>query len=189
MPVSIAYSRALSASRRVSIRVNASPAWLKIPPSALIVATDEPVRDYFFRMQGSAQVSYPFKLNWNAHATYDRSVQYVMGLTEPLLSDSIGVGLTGLIARHIDLTASGGFASADSAQVGSRQQLSTYTAGVRIRYALRRSMAVYSEYLYYNYDQGGLLNLAPGLPRVFEQHGVRIGFALFAEALGRQQGR
>ena len=139
-------------------------------------------------MQGGANVSYPFKLNWNAQATYDRNVQYVMGTTEPLLADSIRLELAGLMARRIDLTAGGGYASADSAQAGSRQQLNTYTAGVRIRYALRRSMAVYSEYLYYYYDQGGLLNLAPGLPRVFEQHGVRLGFALFAEALGRRKG-
>jgi hypothetical protein len=49
-------------------------------------------------------------------------------------------------------------------------------------------MAVYSEYLYYYYDQAGVLRLAPGLPRVFEQHGVRVGFSLFAEALGRRRG-
>ena len=188
MPVGVVYSRALSASRRLSIRLNASPSWLKIAPSALVVAAGEPVRDYFFRLQGGANVNYPFKLNWNAGAYYDRSVQYVMGTTQPLLSDSIRLELTGLMARRIDLTAGGGYATADSAQAGSRQQVNTYTAGVRIRYALRRSMAVYSEYLYYNYDQGGLLSLAPGLPRVFEQHGVRVGFALFAEALGRQRG-
>ena len=189
MPVSVEISPALSASRRLSIRVTAAPAWMKMAPSAIVVGTDEPLRDYFFRMQGSAHVSYPFKLNWDVGATYDRSVQYVMGTTEPLLSDSVRVGLTGLLSRRIDLTASGGLASAVSAQAGSRQQLDTYTAGVRIRYAFRRSMAVYSEYLYYYYDQDGLLNLAPGLPRVFEQHGVRVGFALFVEPLGRRQGK
>ena len=189
VPVSAEYSPALSASRRLNIRVTAAPAWLKIAPSALGIETSEPVPDYFFRMQGSANVSYPFKLNWEAGVTYDRSVQYVMGTTEPLLSDSIRVGLTGLISRRIDVTAGGGYASADSAQVGSRQELNTYTAGVKIRYALKRSMAVYSEYLYYSYDQDGLLNLAPGLPRGLEQHGVRLGFALFVEPLGRPQGK
>ena len=189
VPVGFEYSLALSASRRLNIRVNAAPAWLKIAPSAFGIDSSEPLRDYFFRMQGSANVSYPFKRNWNAGVNYDRSVQYLMGTTAPLLSDGIGAGLTGMISRRIDLTASGGYASAVSAQVGTRQQLNTYTAEVRIRYAFRRSMAVYSEYLYYYYDQDGLLNLAPGLPRVFEQHGVRVGFTLFVDALGRQQGK
>jgi hypothetical protein len=187
-PIRVQYSRALSPTRRLSIRVHVSPAWSKIAPSDLVVATDEPVRDQFFRMNGGASVSYPFKLNWNAQATYSRSIQYVMGLTEPLLSDSIGVGLSGLMSRRIELTAAGGYASAMSAPSGSRQQLDTYTAGARITYAFRRSMAVYSEYLYYYYDQAGVLRLAPGLPRVFEQHGVRVGFSLFAEALGRRRG-
>jgi hypothetical protein len=190
MPVGVGYSSALSPSRRLSIRVNAGPAWVKIAPSAAILAANpEPLRDYFFRIQGSAHVNYPFRLNWNAAASYDRSVQYVMGTTQPALSDSVFGELTGLISRRVDLTVGGGYANAISAQVNSRQELDTYTAGVRIRYALRRSMAVYSEYLYYKYDQRGLLSLAPGLPRVFEQHGARVGFALFVEALGRQQGK
>ena len=188
-PVGVEFSSALSPSRSLTIRVDAAPAWLKIAPSTLVDSTSEPVPDYFFRMQGSANVSYPFKLNWMASFSYDRSVQYVMGLTEPLLSDGMRVGVTGLLSRRIDLTAGVGYASSVSAQVGSREQIKTYTTGTRIRYAFRRSMAVYSEYLYYHYDQDGLLSLSPGLPRVFEQHGVRVGFTLFAEALGRQQGK
>ena len=65
------------------------------------------------------------------------------------------------------------------------QTLETYTGQVAIRYALKRSIALYSEYLYYYYDQRGQDQLAPGLPAVFEQHGIRVGVALFIEALGR----
>ena len=31
----------------------------------------------------------------------------------------------------------------------------------------------------------GKTSFAPGLPAVFEQHGIRVGVALFIEALGR----
>ena len=31
----------------------------------------------------------------------------------------------------------------------------------------------------------GQAALAPGLPAIFEQHGVRVGVVLFMEALGR----
>ena len=50
---------------------------------------------------------------------------------------------------------------------------------------MKRSFALYSEYLYYYYDLRGQAGLAPGLPSVFEQHGIRVGFTLFVEPLGR----
>ena len=67
----------------------------------------------------------------------------------------------------------------------SAQRLETYTGQVKIRYGLKRSVALYSEYLYYYYDQRGQDQLVRGLPAVFEQHGVRVGVSLFIEALGR----
>ena len=77
-----------------------------------------------------------------------------------------------------------GYATADSAFQTS-QALETYTGQVMVRYALKRSIALYSEYLYYYYDLREQDALAPGLPAVFEQHGVRVGVSLFLEALGR----
>ena len=53
------------------------------------------------------------------------------------------------------------------------------------RYALWRSLALYSEYLYYYYDLRGLASLAPGLPPRFNQRAVRAGFTLFVSPLGR----
>ena len=61
----------------------------------------------------------------------------------------------------------------------------TYTGEVKLRYALKRSFALYTAYLYYHYDLRGQALLAPDLPSVFEQHGARVGFMLFLEALGR----
>ena len=47
-------------------------------------------------------------------------------------------------------------------------------------------MALSTEYLYYYYnDEGAQPEIAPGLPKLFEQHGVRVGVVLFLEALGR----
>ena len=65
------------------------------------------------------------------------------------------------------------------------QNLSTYTGEARIRYALTRTFALYSEYLYYYYDLGGQAHLAPGLPSVYKQHGIRVGFMVFGQPLGR----
>ena len=106
-------------------------------------------------------------------------------LSEPVFSDGARVELTGLITRRIDVSAMAGYATAASAIHPTDQNLETHTGDVRIRYALKRSFALYSEYLYYYYDLRGQTRLAPGLPSVFEQHGIRVGFMVFAEALGR----
>jgi hypothetical protein len=189
VPIGVEYSPALSATRRLHIGVSAGPAWLKVTPSPLDLATYGEVPDYLYRIHASANVSYPFRRNWNAAFAYDRGVQYVMGLNEPLLSDGVRVSVNGLVSRRMDISAIVGDATATSPQSETNRDLDTYTGGIKVRYALSRSAAIYSEYLFYHYDQGGVIGLAPGLPRVFEQHGVRVGFTWFGEALGRQRGK
>ncbi|MEO5739766.1 MAG: hypothetical protein ABIS29_04135 [Vicinamibacterales bacterium] len=182
--IGVEYSPPLSASRRLTIRLNAAPAWLKFPAAALATVVTATTDQYLFRLQGDGYVSYPFRRNWLAAAAYDRGVQYLVGLPEPLLSDSVRAQLTGLISRRVDLSASAAYFTAESGIPGSSQNLDTYTGTVKIRYAFTRSVAMYSEYLYYYYDQGQS-SLVPGLPSVFEQHGIRVGVALFTTVLGR----
>ena len=89
-----------------------------------------------------------------------------------------------MLSRHVDLSAAAAYFTGESGVPGSRQNLDTYTGTVKIRYAFSRSVGVYSEYLYYHYDQG-LISVMSGLPRVFEQHGIRVGASLFVSAVGR----
>ena len=182
--IGVEFSPALSVSRRLNIRLNASPAWFKVPPPPVDNSMTPFDDGYLYGLQGNVEVGYPFRPNWRVAASYYREVEYLVGVSAPLLTDGVRAALDGLISRQIDLAASVGYVSAVSAVPGADQDLHTYTGTVKLRYALRRSIAVYSEYLYYYYDQRGQ-RLAPGLPGLFEQHGVRIGLTLFAEALGR----
>jgi hypothetical protein len=102
-----------------------------------------------------------------------------------VFSNGARARLMGVIGRRVDVSASAGYATAASAITGNTRNLGTYTGQARIRYALTRAFAVYSEYLYYYYDLAEQARLAPGLPSVYEQHGIRVGFTLFAQALGR----
>ena len=53
-------------------------------------------------------------------------------------------------------------------------------ANARIRYALSRSVALYGEYVQFNYYYvNGLGNLGSLLPSVFHEHGLRIGAMLW----------
>ena len=60
----------------------------------------------------------------------------------------------------------------------------TYSGEARIRYALSRTFAVYSEYFHYSYDFSEHAPLAMrGVPGVYEQRGVRVGFTFFGQPL------
>ena len=184
------YSTALSRSRRASFRLNLTPARIELPAAALSRITGGAPSGPLYRLNGNAGISYPFRLNWSVAATYRRELEYLAVLGEPVFSDGSTVELTGLISRRLDLSARAGYATGASTLLngtpsnGSRN-LETYTGEVKLRYALKRSFALYTEYLYYHYDQGDQALLVPDLPSVFDQHGVRVGFMLFVDALGR----
>ena len=176
---------------------NVSPSTLEIPESALTAfaigpvqtSVDGPVLSVvegrLYRLQGDASVEYQFRPNWRATGSYRRGVEYLAVLAEPVFADGARVELAGLITSRMDVSAKSGYATGASAIYRGTQNLDTYTAEVRIRYALTRSSALYSEYFYYYYDLRGQARLAPDLPSVFKQHAIRAGLMLAVRALGR----
>jgi hypothetical protein len=179
------YSPALSRTRRATFRVELTPTRFNGPqqPSDAIVAN--PVNANRFFWSGEASASYPFRPNWTSTARYRRDTQYLSVLGQPTVADAARIELSGLLSRRIDLGALAGYATTASVLNETDQTLETYTAQVSVRYALKRSIALYSEYLYYYYDQRGQDLLVPGFPAVFKQHGIRAGVAFFIEPLGR----
>ena len=177
------YSPVLSRTRRATFRFNVSPSTLDVPGLALTPGGE--ASGAIRRLSGELSVSYPFRPNWRTTASYRRSVEYFAVLGQPVFADGARAELIGLISRRVDLSASVGYATAASVLARNTGTLETYTGEASIRYALKRSLALYSEYLYYFYDQRGQTGLAPNLPSVFEYHGVRVGVVLFIEALGK----
>jgi hypothetical protein len=178
--IGVEYTPSLSVSRRATFRLDVSPTIVEIPASPLSA-----VEPRVYPLQGEASLEYPFRLKWRATASYRRSVNYVAVLREPLLANGAVVKLAGLIGRRVDLAVSGGYASAVTAASRYSQNLDTFTGEARIRYALTRGLALYSEYLYYYYDLGEQAHLAAGIPSVYKQRGVRVGVTLFGDPLGR----
>lgn len=172
----VEYTPALSVTRRATFHLEVSPSMVEIPGAA------EP---QLYPLQGEASVGYPFRLKWHASASYRRSIEHLALLSEPIFSDGARVKLIGVIGRRFDVSALAGYATAVSAISRNNRNLSTATGEARIRYALTRSFAIYSQYLYYHYDLREQSHLAPGLPGVYEQHGIRVGFMVFGQPLGR----
>lgn len=178
------WSLALSRTRRATFRLDVTPSRLELPASALSGSSAVEGDAQINRLSSEASISYPFRPNWQTAARYRRGVEYLSVLGQPVLSDGGRLELTGLLTRRIDLTASAGYVAAASA-LNSTQALVTYTGQMAIRYALKRSLALSAEYLYYYYDLSEQAGRPPHLPATYEQHGVRVGVVLFVETLGR----
>ena len=186
-------SQVLSRTRKAILRVNVLPTRVQLPDSALEGLAGALPEDAALapgdvrstRVSGEATVDIPFRLKWQTTASYRRSVEYLSVINQPVYADGARLEMKGLLTRRADLTISGGYVTAASAFYRTAQPLQTYTGQVAVRFALKRSLALSSEYLYYYYDLRGQAALSPGLPSVFEQHGVRLGAVVFLEALGR----
>jgi hypothetical protein len=181
----VEYAPSISVTRRVTFRFDLSPSIVETPESTAVVVTRRAGGQQVHPLQGEASIDYPFRLKWRANASYRRSVGHVPVLTEPLLATGARVKVMGVIGRRVDISASMGYAAAVSAVSREPRNLTTYTGDARIRYALTRSVAIYSEYLHYSYDLHGLAALAPDLPGVYEQRGIRLGFTVFSQPPGR----
>ena len=169
------YAKPLTTSRRATFRFEISPSTLSIADTALL----NELTGRVYRLQGSGSVEYQFRRTWQVGASYRRGVEYVPLLIAPVFADSARVELSGVITRRLDIAASAALANGESVLTRSTGQLDTYTATSRLRFALSRSFALYTEYLYYFYDLRGQARLAPGLAPSVEQHSVRAGVTVW----------
>lgn len=173
-PLGVEYSSALTPSRRVAFR-------LEVAPTMFDAVEDDGVERQVTTFQGQASVEYPFHLKWRVSAGYRRATQYVAILDEPMITNGVDVKLEGLLGRRFDVSAIARSANAESALATSAQPLDTYMGEFRLRFALSRSLALFSEYAYYYFDLGEQHPFLETLPRIYRQHGVRAGVMLFTQ--------
>lgn len=137
-----------------------------------------------YAVQGEAGLSYPISLRWLISTAYQRRIQTLAVLAEPVATHGAQVRLAGVMGRRVDVAVQARYTRGASAAGVRGNRLATAQGSARLRFALTRSIALSGEYLYYRYDFGGNL-LAPDLPPFLERHGVRVGISMFAQPIGR----
>lgn len=178
------YRRPLSATRGFMMQVRIGASKISLPAVIDVEGTGRRDRRYE-QFSGQLTTTYDFGRTWQAAASVRRGLEYVSGLGEPVLADSVTARLDGLLARRVDVRLAAAYSAGESALGGTASLFNTYTANLRVRYGLTRTLAAYGEYLYYFYDSRGTLALVPGLPPTFERNGVRAGLMLRVPAVGK----
>ena len=174
--IGVDYRKPLSRSRRTFLRFRTGSVISEQDAGSVIPEEDEGRR---IRATGAASLVHQIGRTWNAQAQYRREVGYLEGFVRPVFSDSANVSLGGLLTRRTDLFVNANYLTGASSLNLRAPRFDSYSASVRVRRALNRSLAAYVEYLFYHYDFTLVLDRPAGLPAEFTRKGVRVGLSLW----------
>jgi hypothetical protein len=183
----------LTPRRRLTVRVLVAPTLTNtfgvttIPADGDNYANEDPggpsiviERRRRVAVQGEVGVSYPISLRWHLSTAYQRRIQTLAVLSEPVATHGARLRVAGVVGRRVDVAFQVRHTQGASAAGIRGNRLTTSQGEARVRFALSRSVAVSGEYLYYRYDFGGRL-LGPEVPQFIDRHGVRIGISMFTQ--------
>ena len=169
LEVGVAVTKELSATRRLTFGVNLGPTASQIGPAV----------GRQFLLTGDAFIERQIGRSWTARSTYRRGVTYVGGLAGPAYTDTATVEAGGFLNRHVDVSASGAFASGRIAsQLPTGAKFTSFMAFATLRYGLSRAWAVHIEGLFYDYQFDLRAISLPGVPDRTTRSGVRAGLTM-----------
>jgi hypothetical protein len=178
LEIGVDYSRPLSATRKVTFGLSMGP---RLATGALVSSLSAPT----YGMTADASMGYQMTRNWSAQGKYNRGLAYIDGLQAPVYTNALTGTVTGLLSRRTELLLSAA-SSAGGLQAGVQAPISTYTADARLRFALRRTLSTYIEYLYYDYNFQPGIQLPAGVPSGLTRNGIRLGLTLRATPMERR---
>lgn len=121
---------------------------LRVAPAASVVRWNNAT---YFRLNGSASLTHNLARSWVATANYARDMGFMIGFTQPILSDTATGTLSGMLARRVRLT-NGVSWTHGRIGFGDAPVMTWYTATSSLSVALNRRFALFSQYSYYLYD-------------------------------------
>ena len=176
--VGVDYHKPLSFSRRTHVDFSVGSSLVSTP------TFETTSQSFQYRVVGSAGLSHDMGRTWRARVAYNRNVGFVEGLRDPVFSDAVNASVDGFLSRRVDLHAGGGFSLGDAAGATTTQSsVRTYTGSARVRSAINQSLALFAEYVYYNYNLGAAVITTPGIPQSLDRNTVRVGITAWMPLL------
>jgi hypothetical protein len=179
--VGLSHVRPLSKTRSLTFSADLGWSSVNVPDSP--ASADAGGR--LNRVSGKVALDAQLTSGWRARAAWQRGLEYIADLTQPVFVDGVMGEVGGLVSRRIEVLAAARYSSGASALNRGADTFDTHSADLRIRYGLTQSLAIYGEYLYYFYDFRENRRLAPGIPPVLDRNGVRVGFTLWMQPIRR----
>ena len=136
----IDFSRALSLSRRTTLAFSTG--------SAASVYQNE----VHYNFVGSASLVHELGRSWNASLAYNRSVGFSAAYFQPVLSDGLTAGVTGLLNDRLSFSSSIGASFGSVGFSGPENRYDTYSASAGLTLSVTRYLGVNTSYTYFRYS-------------------------------------
>ena len=172
------YNKALSFSRQTTF--------------SFATGTHAISNDGYTRMTatGNVRLSHELGRTWHSWAAYVRSVQLDETFQEPVLLSVVGVGVSGLLSRETQFTASahygdgriGGFNAG-----GLGRNYDTLHASASLDHAISRYVNVSARYTYYQYHFNDAVVLPVGASPTLDRNSVRVLLTVWAPLYQRSR--
>jgi len=181
------FHRALSFSRRTSVNFSSGGA----------LVTAEGLTQYM--MTGAAGLQHRIGRSWTAAAAFDRRLNLIEGIPQPVVANGFTTTVGGLLGRKAGLRLRGSMmqgrlglpqSSADAtAQSGTAGigTITTFTTEVRVLYPLWHGWQWYAEHFYYQHELANPGILSQGVPPSLTRSGLRTGVELQMALLRRRR--
>lgn len=168
----IDFSRDLSISRRTKLAMTTGSA----------IVTERGTRSY--RLTGNARLNREIGQTWNAALAYSRGLGFVEYFAEPFFSDSISVGIEGLVSRRVRFTSRASGALGEVGMSGATPYRS-YQGNAGVTTALSRAVAITVDYTYYHYAFNGAVPALTAFPGDMDRQSVRAVLTIAAPLVQR----
>lgn len=173
--------------RRTVINLSAGPSLLQPGPeisytASVSSAAIQALSGSRVTVGGAAAVNHDMSRSWNLGASYRRGA----GSIDGLVSNAGTLDLRGLLSRRAEFSASAGYFQTDLGLAGIQSRYTIRYGSSRVQVALTRGLALYGQYLLYEYDYGSGTPLAGGLAPHQQRRGARAGFTLWVPLHGKR---
>jgi hypothetical protein len=187
LDLGVDYHRALSFSRRTSVNFSTGGA----------AVTTEGLTQYM--MTGTAGLQHRLSRSWTAAAAFDRRLNMIEGIPQPVIASGLTTSVGGLFSRraglrvrgsmmqgHLGLPVSAADAAAHTGAAGLAT-ITTFTSDVRLLYTVWHGWQWYTEYFYYQHELSNPGILSQGVPASLARKGMRTGVEFQTALLRRRR--
>jgi hypothetical protein len=105
-----------------------------------------------YALTGSADITRTMGRTWTASAAYNRHLGFVALFDQPVLSDNVTGGVSGLLAPRVNWNLTAGWMQGHVGFDGGANTVRSSYASSTATFAIARMAGLYAQYLYYRYE-------------------------------------
>jgi hypothetical protein len=132
-----------------------------------------------FRVNGNLLLSREIGRSWTASLGYGRNAQFQPTFLKPVLSDSVGITMSGFVSRRLNVSATAGATRGNIGLSQADNSFSNAYGTTGVTFGVSRDIGLTFNYSYVHADFSNAIALPSGLPRRLDRQSIRVTLDLW----------